>query len=655
MDMMRNFRLPIISALVALVYLLVPNSASFADPSGPAGGISSSSKVPKSGGSANKNSPVPIAMPCATIPPPDPDAARPGRLPQNTEIISPCPPATTPPIALPSPPNIGGASAPQAEQQRQVILKGLKLVGSVEKIQENGVDGSGIIIENLPILETPEFRKKLQVLLGQPVSPQILQTVGTVISDWYRDHDYPFVDIAFPAGQDITNGTLQLVVTESRTGKILAHGNKWFSTPLLTDQVRLAPGDRISLSELEADKDWLNQNSFRQVNIVAQKSASPGYTDFTVETTQEEFPLRFRTGYDDNGVQIIGRDEWSYGLDWGNALWLDQQLSYTFTSSKPLWGLVNSKQVNLQEHTASDSIPLPWHDNLVFLGSYAQSTPNLGPDLGLTGINYQVGMRYVWHPPTISFLTQQIQFGFDFKSSNNNLEFGGIQVSNVTTDIYQFSGTYSGAIKDSLGQTSVENNLVFSPGNFSDRNSDQSFAQQASFATAKYIYDNLAITRLTGLPQDADWVKHLGWFGGISSLTRLTGQIADTNLLPSEQLGLGGTETIPGYDERTANGSQGVFASEELLLPAFSISKQLFQSDVGDQTQFSGFWSYGNVQDRGGAEASNPTNLESAGVGLRFVMGRYVNLRANYGFQLRTLPGATSHGAFGHVALNFSY
>ena len=514
---------------------------------------------------------------------------------------------------------------------------------------------SGIVIENLPILDTPEFRKKLQTLLGQPVSQQVLQTVGTTINDWYREHDYPFVDIAFPAGEDITNGILQLVVTESRAGKILAHGNSWFSSPLLTDQVRLAPGDRISLSELEADKDWLNQNPFHQVNIVAQKSASPGYTDFTVETVKEEFPLRFRTSFDNNGVPIIGRDEWAYGLDWGNALWLDQQFSYTFTSSKPLWGLGDSAPENLQQHTVSDVVPLPWHDNLAFFGSYAQSTPALGPDLGLTGINYQMSMRYVWHLPTTGILAQQIQFGFDFKSSNNNLEFGGIQVSNVTTDIYQFLATYSGALKDSLGQTTVENNLVFSPGNFSRRNSNQNFAAQVSLATANYVYDNLAITRVTGLPQDADWVKQLGWFKDVSSLTRLTGQIADTNLLPSEQLGLGGTETLPGYNERTANGSQGVFASEELLLPAFSIAKQLFQSDVVDQTQFSGFWAYGNVSERASAETSNPTNLESAGFGLRFIMDRYVNVRANYGWQLRTLPGAADHGAFGHVAMTLTY
>ena len=96
--------------------------------------------------------------------------------------------------------------------------------------------------------------------------------------------------------------------------------------------------------------------------------------------------------------------------------------------------------------------------------------------------------------------------------------------------------------------------------------------------------------------------------------------------------------------------------SEELLLPAFSLSKELFQGDLGDQTQLSGFWAYGDVRDKKiAADTVAPPNLESVGLGLRFVVGRYLNFRANYGWQLRELPGATSHGHFAHVALTLAY
>jgi hemolysin activation/secretion protein len=672
-------RLPAVVACAALAGTVMPDGASSASPLPATTGVNTSQVFagagtpsismplsaaeggtptgPDAGGGGNPNPPV-TAAPCPVLSSPEIRGGQRRLTPPNAQKNDPCGPAATPPIALPSP---GIEHAPtqrptaQAEQQ-QIILKGLRLVDSAAKIQLNGVPESGIVIENLSILETPSFRSKLQPFLGHPVSQEMLQTVGAVISNWYRDHDYPFVDVAVPAGQDVTNGTVQLVVTESRAGKISAQGNKWFADSLLTDQVRLAPGDRISLRELESDKDWLNQNPFRVVNIVAQKSATPGYTDFTVETVHEEFPLHVHAGYNNDGVPVIGRDQWSYGVDWGNALWLDHQFSYSFTSSKPLWDQSGSSPVSFQEHSASYSIPLPWHDKLVLFGTYAQSAPQLGPDLGLTGVNYQLSGRYVHLLPSTSLFTQQVQFGFDFKSSNNNLEFGGTQVLNVTTFIDQFLITYDGTLKDSLGQTTVENNFVFSPGNLSGHNSDQDFAAQASLASARYTYDNLSITRLTGLPQDSAWVNELGWFKNVSSLTRLVGQISDKNLLPSEQLGIGGTDTVPGYDERTANGSRGILVSEELLLPAFSITQQFFNSDFRDQIQLSGFWAYGDVRDvKIQADTPAPPNLESAGLGLRFVVGPYLNLRANYGWQLRKLPGAVDRGEFAHVALSLTY
>jgi hemolysin activation/secretion protein len=96
--------------------------------------------------------------------------------------------------------------------------------------------------------------------------------------------------------------------------------------------------------------------------------------------------------------------------------------------------------------------------------------------------------------------------------------------------------------------------------------------------------------------------------------------------------------------------------SEELLLPAFSLTQQFFNSDFGDRVQLSGFWAYGDVRNvKIPADTPAPPNLESAGLGLRFVVGRYLNLRANYGWQLRKLPGAVDHGEFAHVALSLTY
>ena len=65
-------------------------------------------------------------------------------------------------------------------------------------------------------------------------------------------------------------------------------------------------------------------------------SDTPGATDLVLQTN-DRFPFRFAAGYANNGPPVTGRDRWSLGVTWGNAFWLDQQLSYQFMSSDDFW------------------------------------------------------------------------------------------------------------------------------------------------------------------------------------------------------------------------------------------------------------------------------------------------------------------------------
>ncbi len=554
-------------------------------------------------------------------------------------------------------PEAGRETAPQ----QQVLLHGLRLVDAANKVLSMGYATPGVTIENIAMLDSQAFRAELARFLGMPVSENLLQTIGTVIANWYRDHDYPFVDVAFPAGQDITNGIIQVVVAESRAGIISARNNRYFSSGLLTSNVRVQPGQRISLSELEADKAWLNQNPFHNVNIVAQPSPTPGYTDLIVDTVQEQFPLRAHLGYDNTGLPVLGRDHWTTGLDVASEYFYDAQLSYQYTSNLPLWRALTGTRSDYEMHSGTIVAPLPWRDKLTVFGVYATAVPNLGPDIGVTGITWQASGRYVLSLPMTTTFNQQLQAGFDFKSSNNNILFGGFQVSDVTSQIAQLSADYAFSLRDALGLTSADATAVVSPGGMSSGNTNDIFGQQQPFAKARYAYARLDATRLTGLPQNAEWVKNLGWFGGASSLTHVVGQWASNVLLPTEQLGLGGLDTVPGYNERTANGSVGVLLNEELLTPAFGILRHFLPNDPGDQAQLSGFFAYGSVRNqKWQAGTENDHDLMSAGLGVRYNLSHYVNFRFVYGWQLRAISGVPvaeepKGGQLGEFTLTLSY
>ena len=553
-------------------------------------------------------------------------------------------------------------------------LKGLVFIDNLGALKKGGTAGSGVVTQNLPMLDDPAIHDQLAGFIGKPLTQASVQDLGSLIADWYRQKKYPFVDVSVPAGQDVTNGVVQVVVAESHLGKVGARGNYWFSSEFLESQVRLKPGDRINIGDLEDDKNWINQNPFRLVNIVASRGDDPGVTDLTVDTVVEKFPVRGYVGYANNGTPLIGHDRWNVGFIWGNAAWHDDQFSYQFSSSDDFWhsrekidGVEPDAQ--FRSHTVNYAYVLPWRDKVIVYGYYIEATPKLDPAFAQTfgarqtGEDGSAGIRYSMRLPSTRKFDEHVEFGYEFKTSNNNLIFGVpfISGSNTTTEVDQFVVEYDATLRDDYGQTEATNSFVFSPGGLTDLNHSRFFeAQTGSNAIrSSYVYDHIALTRVTGLPLDSDWAKKLGWFGGVTAITKVVAQVADGNLLPSEQLGAGGAASVRGYDERAANGAEGILFSQEFRTPAFSLAKEFLHTNSpwNDQTQLGVFYDFGNVSDVNQIpNTPSSTQLSSVGMGFHLLAGPDQNIRIDldYGFQLHKLPGAQNDSQYGHIAVTLA-
>jgi hemolysin activation/secretion protein len=395
-------------------------------------------------------------------------------------------------------------------------------------------------------------------------------------------------------------------------------GNKYFSSAAIAGQIRTQPGAPIDGTPLLADLAWLNQNPFRQVDLVFARGELPGETDVLLRT-KDILPLRAYTGYEDSGNVTTGEDRYLFGVNWGNALGLDQQFNYQFMASPDF--------KKLKAHSGSYVIPLPWRHTLTIFGNYATSVPDLGGDyFNLTGKSWQVSMRYAVPLPDLfaGRMTQKVTAGFDFKRSNNNLQFGGYQIFDQETDVDQFVATYAASVKDRFGSTSAELEGVVSPGGLSNYNHTVDFEDSRSLSRADYAYGNLVIERTTNLWADFVWT------------VRLTAQWADQNLLSSEQLGLGGYDTLPGYEEREANGDNGFLLANELHAPVFSPLKILGWKKANDELKFLVFFDHGEVGNHQLLpDETRHLILASAGPGLRYALSPYVTVRFDYGWQLR--------------------
>jgi hemolysin activation/secretion protein len=569
---------------------------------------------------------------------------------QDYRRIAPETLPANPPSEVPAPPPLAPQPLPaNADKVILPSLKGIRIVASGTQLSRQGAPAEGVVVEGVPLLADPAIRAALAAYIGKSVTLGALQAMQRAIEQWYRDHDRPFVVVYLPE-QNIRSGTVQMIVSEFHVGQVHVDGNNWFSSDIIAREFGLASGDTLTLTDIRAGLDFVNSNSFRQVNSVLQPGADPLGTDILLQT-QDRLPLRVYAGYENNGQPITGHDRWELGFNWGNALWLDQQFNYQFTSSDNFWG---SRPAGVDPSFVSHSVdwiaPLPWQHKVELFGYYAEESPLLGPSFGQRGTSGQASLRYIVPLPPPDWLTHAFKLGYDYKVTNNNLSFGGVLVSATATEVDQFPIIYTATATDPYGNTTFENTFVFSPGGMTPLNTTAAFAAQtgSTVIRSNYAYDRVEAVRTTSLPWNT------------SGIVKVFAQFADRDLLPSEQLGLGGIESIRGYDERTASGSNGVLTSVELRSPPFRILPWAVDltGDLGlpDYAQADAFWDYGSVHENDQVSSGvRGAALESAGMGLRYVLDRYLTFRLEYGFQLRTPPNATGHGQFGHVQLTLAY
>lgn len=560
---------------------------------------------------------------------------------QAYERIAPHQPpaAPAPSLAVPaqSPVPVGGSQAVLLPE-----LKGLVFVNNSQSVVLNGSpdNQTGVYQQGLPGLSTPEFKHKMAMFLGHKLTMADLNEICWVTQDWYRTHGHPFLSVSIPP-QNISNGIVQVVVIQYRVGSVRVAGNRWFSSGLIRRESGLSNGQILDLANVKADMSWLNENDFRTVNAIFAPGAKQGTTDVTLQT-KDHFPVYIYGTYDNQGVPALGRREWGVGAVWGNAFNRGQILSYQFTRSDT--GRYNA-------HSANWTIPLPWRDKIVIFGSYATEQPSLGADgkyFNESGHSSQASFRYVHNLPLVQLgpfvsLTSDLQLGYDYKASNNNLEFGGIKVFNGTAAIDQFPVILDVTENDTNGQAVFQNELDLSPGGLTGANNNADFENLLPGSSASYYVDQISLTRTSFLPDNFSWTS------------RVIGQFTNHNQMYSNQLALGGMYSVRGYNTDTATGSEGVITQNEIRTPAFSlIGLTKFKSDTipHDAEQLGLFFDYGHVsQVRPISNTGNAADLSSVGLDLHTTIERNFTLAWDLGWRLRNTP--TDNGK-GHAFADFS-
>ena len=641
----------------------------------------------------------PVLPPITPIEPGDLPAIEPAAEPPNAKSKLSKDFVVTRASADPSSPEIPLAGITIYRDQRTSVK---------EKQMEPPNRGPGIfILEGLTTPSPDELRGKLSGFIGKTATYRDLEKIDEIILAHYSAHNRPMTHVYIPFQP--LGAVMRFAVVEGRVGnafvvtepeiigkapsslkpweknfkKKIDQGSwwqSWYRDPYGDDDLRreLAPrldkirGRVVDTKEINAllsaanRSPWVHldrpvEHPFREVDVVFTPPALEilGQTDLVFEV-RDSRPLKFFMGYENNLTKQLGEDRMFLGAAWYDAfaLGLDHQFAFQVFSAMDPSELIG----------ATSSYVIPWKNTDQFTelyAAYASSKVNesiAGVSSDVEGTNLLFGGRHYFELPRMFGATKdseplgldhrakewadprreafglhhEVGAGFDYKNTDNNLLFGGTTASDTPADIIQFVVEYNARQTDPLGETNLAWQFFVSPGDITGNNTDEDFRQLRADSSATYFYSKVKLDREQDLPYH------------MMARAALTGQWADGNLLSSEQLGVGGFDSVRGYTERIHNGDIGYLFNFELYSPEFNPAQQWFKKNFSDSFRVLTFFDLGygkSSQDSVSDPLDDSSTLMSIGLGFRYEFENNLRIRVDYGFQLRdSLPAADNSG-----------
>ena len=532
-------------------------------------------------------------------------------------------PLDIPRIDEPSPEFPEAAELPEEVEDDRVLVPSLDAVVFVDDSNKIVSDQTLDTLEGIhfrfkctsSLVHKRQVRSLVAKQLGQPITLRRINQLSRDIIKQYRKCKQPIVDVLIPE-QRITGGTLHIVVIETRVGEVRVEPGCHFSKSEIARWIECErPGMKIYEPWIENDLFWMSQNAFRSISIDFEKGELPGTTDL-VYKVKDRFPLRAYTGIDDSGVQTLNFGRFFAGFQYGNLFGRGGTLGYQYTADESF--------ALLQAHSVNFSQPINRDFSFLTYGSWAGVSPMLGGGLNQQGESYQFGSTLTRHLVKTRDHARNLTAGYEFKASNNNLEFAGTTISDSVADLFNLRFGFDDFVRHDIDQYRVFNaDLFIGPGGgLTGYHSTDAFNTLRPGTSPDYVYARLRYER-------ADLV-------GESMLltTRFSGQASSERLLFSETLGLGGFDTIRGVDQRAYNADNGWIAN-------FEFGPKTYRWGCPDDARTLRTYTFvdmgnGYIADpQTGEDAS--TFVLSTGFGARLQISDRVTARFDYGAGLSSI------------------
>ncbi len=438
----------------------------------------------------------------------------------------------------------------------------------------------------------------------------IQQAIGA-LEQAYAAAGFSAVKVILPR-QELDEGVVRLEVVEGTVGAVVIEGNQYFGTANIRRALpQLREGEVPNTRDIGAGLRLANESMSRQAQVTFRPGEQPDSVDALIRVSDES-PLRQALILDNTGTAQTSRLRLGYALQHANLFDRDHTLAVQYVTSpdRPQDVSILGGNYHIPLYTLGGALDVSASHSNVDSGIVGTTAGTYS----ISGSGDTVGLRYTQLLARQGAWDQRISLGLDYRVYRNDISLTGTSTS-LLPDLVVHPVTlgYSGSMKTPArewgGSLSYTQNLPEG-----GRGGTTLFQKARAGAEAGYRIAHYSAYLNQALP--------LGW----QVRAQFSGQYTTDSLISGEQFGLGGADSVRGFEERQVLNDRGLRASLELYSPELAMSGVA----GGLRTQGVLFYDAGSTS-RNHALPGEITqqNLASVGLGVRMAYGSRLRLRVD--------------------------
>lgn len=457
------------------------------------------------------------------------------------------------------------------------------------------------------VFSAEELAEITQPFTNRNVTFAELLQVRSLITKLYTDHQYITTAAILPP-QTLTNGVVKIQIIEGSVEEINVVGTRRLNPNYIRSRVALGTQKPLNVDRLLDQLRLLQLDPLLQsISADLQAGTRPGTS--VLQVTVSEAKTRLITPSIDNARSpSVGTLRRQIEVSQANLLGLGDGLRVGYTNTDGSNGIDLSYTVPLNPRNGSLRIAYGSNRSTVI------EPPFDVLDIKARSRYYELTYRQ----PIIQRPTHELALGLTFSRQESETELG---IDNI--------GPFSlspGA--DEQGRTRISALRFFQE--YVQRSDRQVIAARSQFSLGLGWFnatqnETAPDSNFFAWRGQAQWTRLLD--RDTLLLVRGDVQLSDRSLVPLEQIGIGGVETVRGYRQDALLTDNGFWFSTELRLPILRTGRGTGVVQLTPFVDVGTGWNQGET-------ALDPNTLIGAGIGLLWRQGNNFSARLDWGIPL---------------------